>query len=724
MATPSDIAPQLSNPSLKAKPVVILSAGADSRTTSATPAGPHRRKDSKHKKRKVGATPKHHRKQARPSRVAVVVGEPPTAQSRVPFPQPQTYDERGPTSTEQPEKNWSWFWPESKSDRYPPKHPEHYTDFDRKYAPDRYGDEAGDNARVWKIYRDRASAYSGDLIYNWDKMLDILLLFAALFSAVATAFLVESQKSLRPDYEAYMAKQMFATVSAMQGKNVSTAPPTDPSDFKPAMSARWVNGLWFCSLGLALSVSLLATLVKQWLSEFNSGLNDPAASARHWMLRRIVYDTGLTKWRLAVIISALPVILHISLLLFFMGLVVFLWSLDRDIAKLMLAGACAMSTFYLFATFMPLWQIDCPTATPLLRVAQQALLTANEWFQRRFSKLVKRHTYQRIPQDLPSSLHSLRNRAVEEKLRADGSEERLNFQALEWMIATLPAQEEVNSALDAIGSFFPLQPVTIRLSSPPIEKVLVRLGSLAQLERAADPRAISNCLRTAMYLDIPTMVQNSQIPRESFLKPLQQLLANTDGSTTYDVPFLLRHLLAFADRYFDRSHWEVLHACNVEGSPAYNSTNLALALKSCPRVQSPKDLVLLAMVQGFDAILSASPSNRIAMDLIFERCKTQIFSMVGVNSSEEMRGVWNAIAQQQDPGVRFKQLIEFMVAYPELTGLDMDLFAVLFRSFLKLPCLPPGLLDARTRAQRLLAYIESQRFHTALMGFTLHCWNS
>lgn len=73
----------------------------------------------------------------------------------------------------------------------------------------RPGEEATDNARVWKIYRARMTERDQTTIDGWNKALDILLLFvrellsellyispgatqAGLFSAVSTAFIIES----------------------------------------------------------------------------------------------------------------------------------------------------------------------------------------------------------------------------------------------------------------------------------------------------------------------------------------------------------------------------------------------------------------------------------------------------------------------------------------------------------------------------------------------------
>ena len=44
-------------------------------------------------------------------------------------------------------------------------------------ATQRYGEEASENARVWKLYRNRASELDNDQIEGWNKTLDILLIF-------------------------------------------------------------------------------------------------------------------------------------------------------------------------------------------------------------------------------------------------------------------------------------------------------------------------------------------------------------------------------------------------------------------------------------------------------------------------------------------------------------------------------------------------------------------
>ncbi|KAH7090863.1 hypothetical protein BKA62DRAFT_98793 [Auriculariales sp. MPI-PUGE-AT-0066] len=130
---------------------------------------------------------------------------------------------------------------------------------DKLYEPDRLGEESSDNARVWRIYRNRATEKDEDIIDGWNKTLDVLLIFAGLFSAVVTGFLIEVQKQLTPDTSAYLA----AAFLAIHRSQSVTADKFDPSKYIIPYSAQWVTALWLVSLVVALIVALLASLCKQ-----------------------------------------------------------------------------------------------------------------------------------------------------------------------------------------------------------------------------------------------------------------------------------------------------------------------------------------------------------------------------------------------------------------------------------------------------------------------------
>ncbi|KAH7089301.1 hypothetical protein BKA62DRAFT_161835 [Auriculariales sp. MPI-PUGE-AT-0066] len=98
-------------------------------------------------------------------------------------------------------------------ERYPAPNPEFFTEFEKKYPPDAHGEEASPNARVWRVYRDRVTELDDDLLEGWHKTLDVLLIFVGLFSAIATAFIIEAYKGLQPDYGEITARGVVALLA-------------------------------------------------------------------------------------------------------------------------------------------------------------------------------------------------------------------------------------------------------------------------------------------------------------------------------------------------------------------------------------------------------------------------------------------------------------------------------------------------------------------------------
>ncbi|KZW02313.1 hypothetical protein EXIGLDRAFT_594657, partial [Exidia glandulosa HHB12029] len=144
------------------------------------------------------------------------------------------------------------------------------TEFEKKFPPDpTLGDEIGEAARVWKVYRAEAEAHDNTMLDGWNKTLDVLLIFAGLFSAVATAFLIDSYKLLQPDNSAaYISTALYLLVLRDTVSSSIPLPLPPPLATSATTIARAVNWLWFTSLLLSLSVALLGILVKQWIVEY------------------------------------------------------------------------------------------------------------------------------------------------------------------------------------------------------------------------------------------------------------------------------------------------------------------------------------------------------------------------------------------------------------------------------------------------------------------------
>ncbi|KAH7097298.1 hypothetical protein BKA62DRAFT_643568, partial [Auriculariales sp. MPI-PUGE-AT-0066] len=257
-------------------------------------------------------------------------------------------------------------WEETIERRYPAPNPEYFTEFEKRYPPDAHGEEASSNARVWRVYRDRVTELDDDLLDGWHRTLDVLLIFVGLFSAIATAFIIEAYKGLQPDYGEITARGVVALLA--QGNASFAAPLPIPSFDDVDASARvlWINALWFASLTLALVDALLCILVKQWLVEYASKQRQPTASGQTWAWRHYAFRQGLDKWGIGVFISSLSVILYLALYLFLFGLLVFLFDLDRRMCVVSMGLTIVIGSLHLVSVFLPLWFGDCPTTTPVL----------------------------------------------------------------------------------------------------------------------------------------------------------------------------------------------------------------------------------------------------------------------------------------------------------------------------------------------------------------------
>ncbi|KZV87623.1 hypothetical protein EXIGLDRAFT_620449, partial [Exidia glandulosa HHB12029] len=116
------------------------------------------------------------------------------------------------------------------------------------------------DARIWKIYSDLAPKQDEDMLRAWNQSLDTLLIFAGLFSAVSTAFIIESYKTMQPDF----AELTFQAINALASGNKSNT----SSVFVVSNTARAVNCLWISSLLVSLFSALVGILAKQWLASW------------------------------------------------------------------------------------------------------------------------------------------------------------------------------------------------------------------------------------------------------------------------------------------------------------------------------------------------------------------------------------------------------------------------------------------------------------------------
>lgn len=191
---------------------------------------------------------------------------------------------------------------------------------------------------------------------------------AGLFSAVLTAFVIESYKALQPDTNSEIVFLLRHSLSQNYTMNAgflnSTAPFPLEQQFDAPTWAVWVNALWFASLICSLSTASIGMLVKQWLREY---LAIDWISPQERLRARQYRAPGLARWKVFEISAALPLLLHVSLGLFFAGLCVFTASVDKRIGRSTLPLVSAWVFFIVTSILAPLFTPRCPYKIALLK---------------------------------------------------------------------------------------------------------------------------------------------------------------------------------------------------------------------------------------------------------------------------------------------------------------------------------------------------------------------
>ncbi|KAK0226663.1 hypothetical protein IW262DRAFT_1252783, partial [Armillaria fumosa] len=197
-----------------------------------------------------------------------------------------------------------------------------------KYPEDKIYEETAPNARVWKTYVDERKNHDARMVVQLRDSVDVLLVFAGLFSAVVTTFVAQTSQSLQADYAQVSAALLFEMVliqrTIANGSSLDNVPVSSLNPytkFTPATTDVWVNGLWFTSLSLSLATALVAVLVKQWLLHY---LALPSGTPQEQSYVRQFRYRGFQKWHVLVIVGLLPVLMHLALGIFFVGLIIFL----------------------------------------------------------------------------------------------------------------------------------------------------------------------------------------------------------------------------------------------------------------------------------------------------------------------------------------------------------------------------------------------------------------
>ncbi|KAK1216180.1 hypothetical protein PQX77_021194 [Marasmius sp. AFHP31] len=232
---------------------------------------------------------------------------------------------------------------------------------------------AGDQSRMptepptldksWEVVMKEVDSLDDGLVKGWKEDIDTLLVFAGLFSAVVTAFTIESYQWLEEQPE----DTTVALLKQISWKQINGTTPPDSQPFEVSTSVVRINVLWFLSLILALVDALFALLCKQWLREHSRHTH--TRTPNEALALRWLRNQSLERWHVPTILASLPMMLELALFLFLTGLLELLRTRHPILFGIATGVIVLTALFYIGTTIIPSVNIIRQTlqVTPALR---------------------------------------------------------------------------------------------------------------------------------------------------------------------------------------------------------------------------------------------------------------------------------------------------------------------------------------------------------------------
>lgn len=135
-----------------------------------------------------------------------------------------------------------------------------------------------------------------------------------------------------------------------------------------------INAFLFFSLVLSLIAALMAMLVKQWARQYELGLGDHRRL--HWQKarRRAKRHRRLNRYHFSGIILWIPMFLHAALLLFLVGIILWLYTLHISLFIVITTLVTVGFLTYLGLAAVPTFDIYAPFVWPMSSIMAIALL--------------------------------------------------------------------------------------------------------------------------------------------------------------------------------------------------------------------------------------------------------------------------------------------------------------------------------------------------------------
>ncbi|KAI0252558.1 hypothetical protein BJV78DRAFT_344173 [Lactifluus subvellereus] len=222
------------------------------------------------------------------------------------------------------------------------------------------------STRMWTLSLAQSAKHDKEMTENWKDNTKGVLVFTGLFSATVAAFIIEGYKKLSPDtgeQTVVLLNQLSQQLVGISNGTPLQLPPTLASSPHSLNVAIRVNIMWLLSLALSITCALAATLMQQWSRQYMEVSQHPVAPHQRALVRMYLF-LGIRDFHMKHAVEAIPVLLHVSVFLFFAGLVDFLLPINKTVAWAFLGYVMLFAVAYIVITILPNLLKNCPYRTP------------------------------------------------------------------------------------------------------------------------------------------------------------------------------------------------------------------------------------------------------------------------------------------------------------------------------------------------------------------------
>ncbi|VDB85580.1 unnamed protein product [Peniophora sp. CBMAI 1063] len=236
--------------------------------------------------------------------------------------------------------------------------------------------------KIWQLYIADAHSRDKARLEQWKGDTEGILIFTGLFAATVATFVVSTLPMLSPDSGNQTVELLQVLISISNSSSPGIVVPAADvaaitSTFDVPSSIVWLNAFWIVSLFLALSVALAATLVQQWARTYTLDSSGHINIGKRGLVHAAL-ELGIERFGMENTTIVMTFLLHVSVFLFYGGLLIFLFTTNMLLARVFAALLGTAGLIYLGLSLMPIVVCDSPYHTrfsPLIVPIRHVLLS-------------------------------------------------------------------------------------------------------------------------------------------------------------------------------------------------------------------------------------------------------------------------------------------------------------------------------------------------------------